>query len=189
MMATIFVTLLAGVEPGVIAGVALSLALYLWRSSRPHAAIVGRVPETEHFRNIKRHKVFTDPRILTIRIDESLTYFNARWLEEFVLEQVAEQPKVRHLVLMCSAVNAIDASALESLEAIHHRLIDSNVKLHLSEVKGPVMDALERSDFIGELSGQVFLSQNAAFAALIAIADAEDAPDADDDPLMARGFI
>lgn len=189
MMATIGVTLLAGVEPGVIAGVGLSLALYLWRSSRPHAAIVGRVPETEHFRNINRHTVFTDPRILAIRIDESLTYFNARWLEEFVLEQVAEQPQVRHLILMCSAVNAIDASALESLEAINHRLIDGGVKLHLSEVKGPVMDALERSEFLDELSGKIYLSQNAAFAALIAMADAEDSVDHIDDPQMARGFI
>src|SRR3546814_8859811 len=70
MMATIFITLIAGVESGVIAGVGLSLALYLWSASRPHAAIVGRVPETEHFRNVRRHKVFTDPRVLTIRSEE-----------------------------------------------------------------------------------------------------------------------
>ncbi|MFC4292091.1 SulP family inorganic anion transporter [Sphingorhabdus arenilitoris] len=189
MMATIIVTLLAGVEPGVIAGVGLSLALYLWRASRPHAAIVGRVPETEHFRNVKRHKVFTDPRILTIRIDEALTYFNARWLEEYVLEQVAEQPAVRHVILMCPAVNAIDASALESLEAINHRLEDTGIHLHLSEVKGPVMDALERSDFLGELSGKVWLSQNEAFSAAIAIADAEEKAEDVPDPMLARGMI
>jgi SulP family sulfate permease len=172
MAATIGITLLAGVEPGVIAGVVLSLALYLWRASRPHAAIVGRVPETEHFRNVKRYKVFTDPRIVTIRIDESLTYLNARWLEEFVLEQVAEHPRIRHLILMCSAVNAIDASALESLEAINHRLLDAGVLLHLSEVKGPVMDALERSHLPSALSGRIFLSQNAAFTELIRFTDA-----------------
>jgi sulfate permease, SulP family len=189
MAATVLVTLLAGVEPGVIAGVGLSLALFLWRASRPHAAIVGRVPETEHFRNVKRHKVFTDPRILTIRIDESLTYLNARWLEEFVLEQVAEHPKLRNLVLMCSAVNGIDASALESVEAINHRLADGGVKLHLSEVKGPVMDALEKSHLLRDLTGKVWLSQNAAFAALIAIADEEDAPKGSDDLWMARGLI
>jgi SulP family sulfate permease len=158
MAATIGVTLLLGVGPGVIAGVSLSLALYLWRTSRPHAAIVGRVPETGHFRNVKRHKVITYPRILTIRVDESLTYLNARWLEEFVLEAVAEHPQVRHLVLMNSAVNSIDASALESLEAINHRLADAGIKLHLSEVKGPVMDRLARSSFLEELTGQVFLS-------------------------------
>lgn len=189
MAATIGVTLLAGVEPGVIAGVALSLALFLWRSSRPHAAIVGRVPETEHFRNVNRHKVFTDPRILTIRIDESLTYLNARWLEEFILEQVAEQKSVRHVVLMCSAVNAIDASALESLEAINHRLEDGGISLHLSEVKGPVMDRLKRSHFLDQLSGKVFLSQNGAYSALIAFADSEDKADSSTDTWMARGLI
>lgn len=166
LTATIAVTLLAGVEPGVVSGVILSLALYLWRASRPHAAIVGRVPDTEHFRNVKRHAVITDPRVLTIRIDESLTYLNARWLEEFVLEQVAEHPEIRHLVLMCSAVNGVDASALESLEAINHRLMDAGVQLHLSEVKGPVMDALQRSHLLDALGGQVFLSQHQAFGAL-----------------------
>jgi SulP family sulfate permease len=163
LITTIAVTLLAGVEPGVVSGVVLSLALYLWRASRPHAAIVGRVPDTEHFRNVKRHTVITDPRVLTIRIDESLTYLNARWLEEFVLEQVAEHPEVRHLVLMCSAVNGIDASALESLDAINHRMMDAGVQVHLSEVKGPVMDALQRSDLLETLGGEVFLSQNQAF--------------------------
>ncbi|MEZ5710638.1 MAG: sulfate permease [Blastomonas sp.] len=189
MAATIGVTLLAGVEPGVIAGVGLSLALFLWRASRPHAAIVGRVPETEHFRNVKRHKVFTDPRILTIRIDEALTYLNARWLEEFVLEEIAEHPQLKHLILMCSAVNAIDASALESLEAINHRLADAGVALHLSEVKGPVMDALERSHFLDDLTGRIFLSQNAAFDAVIVMADNADSAAAPADLWMARGLI
>lgn len=189
MAGTILVTLLAGVEPGVIVGVGLSLALFLWRASRPHAAIVGRVPETEHFRNVKRHKVFTDPRILTIRIDESLTYLNARWLEEFVLEEVAEHPQLRHLVLMCSAVNAIDASALESIEAINHRLADSGVKLHLSEVKGPVMDALERSHLLHDLTGKVWLSQNEAFSKLIIQADADDNMSLVPDMMSARGQI
>lgn len=164
--ATIIVTLLAGVELGVIAGVAVGLLLYLWRASRPHAAIVGRVPGTEHFRNVERHKVLTLPHLLSIRIDESLTYLNARWLEEYVLEQVAERPALRHVILMCSAVNAIDASGLESLEAINHRLADGSIRLHISEVKGPVMDRLNRTHFIEELSGKAYLSQDQAFADL-----------------------
>lgn len=188
MAATILITLLLGVEPGVLAGVGLSLALFLWRSSRPHAAIVGRVPETGHFRNVRRHKVITDPRIVTIRIDESLTYLNARWLEEFVLETVADHREIEHLVLMCSAVNAIDASALESLEAINHRLCDAGVRLHLSEVKGPVMDALERSSFLSELTGRVFLSQDEAFSTLLKMSDAP-LPSGQQDPWLARGLI
>lgn len=189
MAATIAVTLLIGVEPGVMAGVGLSLALFLWRASRPHAAIVGRVPETEHFRNVKRHKVFTDPRILTIRIDESLTYLNARWLEEFVLEEIAAHPKLKHLILMASAVNAIDASALESIEAINHRMADAGVRLHLSEVKGPVMDALERAHFLHELTGRVWLSQNEAFEAVLEIANREEETQMPTDLWMARGLI
>jgi SulP family sulfate permease len=184
--ATIGITLVAGVELGVIAGVAVGLLLYLWRASRPHAAIVGRVPGTQHFRNVERHKVLTLPHLLTIRVDESLTYLNARWLEEYILEQVADRPALRHLVLMASAVNAIDASGLESLEAINHRLGDGGVKLHLSEVKGPVMDRLKRAHFLDELTGRVFLSQDQAFAELAL--DTGEAPGADD-PMEARGLI
>ncbi|MGA9580882.1 MAG: sulfate permease [Allosphingosinicella sp.] len=166
MAGTILVTLLMGVEAGVITGVGVSLALYLWRASRPHAAIVGLVPGTQHFRNILRHEVETAPNLLTLRIDESLTFINARWLEEHVLQLVAERPELQHLVLMCSAVNEIDASALESLEAINHRLADAGVKLHLSEVKGPVMDRLRRSDLLKELTGRIFLAQFDAFEEL-----------------------
>ncbi|WP_240530323.1 sulfate permease [Novosphingobium sp. PC22D] len=184
-MATIAITLLAGVELGVIAGVGVGLLLYLWRASRPHAAIVGRVPETEHFRNVDRHQVFTVPHILSIRIDESLTYLNARWLEEYVLEQIADRPEVRHVILMCSAVNEIDASGLESLEAINHRMIDAGIGLHLSEVKGPVMDRLKRTHFVDELNGQVFLSQNRAFRELAT----NGGPPIEPIPDAARGMI
>ncbi len=184
-VATIAITLTAGVELGVIAGVVVGLLLYLWRASRPHAAIVGRVPETEHFRNVERHRVFTVPHVLSIRIDESLTYLNARWLEEYVLEEVADRPAVRHVILMCSAVNEIDASGLESLEAINHRLIDAEIGLHLSEVKGPVMDRLQRTHFTAELNGRVYLSQNRAFGDLAKNGGPPEAVPVD----MARGMI
>jgi SulP family sulfate permease len=70
------------------------------------------------------------------------------------------------VVLLCSAVNDVDMSALESLEAIDHRLRSMGVTLHLSEVKGPVMDKLRRTPLIERLSGSVFLSQHDAIAAL-----------------------
>lgn len=163
---TIAVTLGVGVEAGVSAGVALSVLLFLWRTSRPHIAEVGRVPGTEHFRNILRHRVETDPRVLTIRVDESLYFANARYLEDYVLDRAAGCLDLRHVVLLCSAVNDVDMSALESLEAIDHRLRSMGVTLHLSEVKGPVMDKLRRTPLIERLSGSVFLSQHDAIAAL-----------------------
>jgi SulP family sulfate permease len=159
MVATMAVTLAVGVEAGISAGVLLSLVLHLWRTSRPHVAIVGQVPGTEHFRNVDRHAVVTAPDVLTIRIDESLYFPNARFLEDTVYGRVAENPALRHVVLMFPAVNAVDSSALESLEAINARLRDSGVSLHLSEVKGPVMDRLKRSHFLQDLTGRVFLTQ------------------------------
>lgn len=159
MAATIVVTLLAGVEKGILAGVALSLMMHLYRTSRPHVAIVGQVPGTEHFRNVRRHDVVTAPDVVTIRVDESLYFANARFLEDVVQAEIAANPQLEHVVLMCPAVNAIDASALESLEAINQRLKDSGVTLHLSEVKGPVMDRLRRSHFLDDLTGEVFLTQ------------------------------
>jgi SulP family sulfate permease len=166
MLATILVTLAFGVESGILAGVALSLFLHLYRTSRPHVAIVGQVPGTEHFRNVERHAVITTPDVLTVRVDESLYFPNARFLEDFVQDKIAASPAIRHLVLMFPAVNAVDSSALESLEAINAMLHSSGVTLHLSEVKGPVMDRLRRSPFLADLTGRVFLTQHDAMAYL-----------------------
>jgi len=166
MLATIVLTLVDGFELGIIVGVGLSVLLYLYRTCKPHSAIVGRVPGSEHFRSIDRHQVETEPHVLTLRVDESLYFANARYLEDLIYDQVARNPELRHLVLMCPAVNLIDASALESLEAINQRLKDSGVTFHLSEVKGPVMDKLEGTHFLQELSGEIFLSQYEAWKTL-----------------------
>lgn len=165
MAATMLATLTLGVEEGLAAGVGLSLALHLYRSSRPHVAEVGQVPGTTHFRNVARYEVVTAPEVLTLRVDESLYFPNARWLETLVQTRVAERPGLKHLVLMFSAVNDIDASAIESLEMIAEKLAAAGVSLHLSEVKGPVMDKLERSGLLAHLAG-VHLTQFDAMAAL-----------------------
>lgn len=163
---TLVLTLFAGVEAGVLAGVLLSAALFLYKTTRPHVAEVGLVEGSEHFRNIHRHKVTTDPTILTLRFDQSLYFANIRHLEDLVLARVPADRAIREVVLMCSAVNEIDLSALEGLEALNHRLADMGLRLHLSEVKGPVMDRLRRTGFLSRLSGQVFLSQFEAFRSL-----------------------
>jgi SulP family sulfate permease len=166
VLATILLTLALGVEVGVSAGVGLSILLHLYKSSKPHIAEVGQVPGTEHYRNILRHDVITDPGIVTLRVDESLYFANARFLEDNIHNRVASDKNVRHVILQCSAINEIDLSALESLETINNRLREMDVKLHLSEVKGPVMDRLKREHFLSELTGQVFLSQFEAVESL-----------------------
>jgi len=166
VLTTVILTLGFGVEAGVSAGVGLSILLHLYKTSKPHIAEVGRIEGTEHFRNVLRHDVLTDPHVVSLRVDESLYFANARYLEEQVYNRVAADPDVRHVILQCSAVNDIDLSALESLEMINTLLLEMNVKLHLSEVKGPVMDQLEEQHFLHELTGFVFLSQFDAVRAL-----------------------
>ena len=166
VVATLVATLTVGVETGLIVGVGVSLALYLYRTSRPHMAEVGLVVGTEHFRNVQRHAVAVSPRVLSLRVDESLYFANSRALEDRIKSAVASRHGLGHVILQCSAINDIDASALESLEAIDLRLRGAGVRLHLSEVKGPVMDRLRKTEFLNGLSGQVFLSHYQAIVEL-----------------------
>ena len=185
--ATLLATLTLGVEAGLVVGVGVSLALYLFRTSRPHIATVGLVPGTESFRNVLRHNVRVSPRLVSLRVDESLYFANARSLEDRVNDAVAANPLLQHVVLQCSAINDIDASALESLEAIEHRLREAGIALHLSEVKGPIMDRLQNTEFARGLSGQVFLTHYRAVATLTPelLAEAAAAPPPDPAPLLA----
>lgn len=163
---TILLTLGLGVEIGVAAGVGLSILLHLTKTSRPHVAEVGLVPGTQHFRNIHRHQVETDPKLLMLRIDESLYFVNARFLEDLIQNRVTDGCAIENVVLLCPAVNEIDFSALESLEAVNSRLMDMGIGFHLAEVKGPVTDRLQRTHFLDELNGRIFLSTYDAWRAL-----------------------
>ncbi|MGA7179175.1 MAG: sulfate permease [Thiobacillaceae bacterium] len=164
--ATVIVVLMAGVEMGVLTGVLLSILLLLAKISKPHIAVTGRVPGTDHFRNILRHEVIQSESVLSLRVDESLYFPNARYLEDALLALVADRPGVQHVVLQASAINDIDSSALESLESIEASFKDMGVILHLSEVKGPVMDKLKNTHFLKHLRGQVFLSHHQAMETL-----------------------
>jgi SulP family sulfate permease len=165
-LSTFVVTLALGVELGLVTGVSVSLTLFLYRTSRPHIAEVGLVPGTEHFRNVLRHTVRVNPTIVSLRVDESLYFANSKALEDQINQVMATRQGLQHIVLLCSAINDIDASALESLELIEARLLSAGIALHLSEVKGPVMDRLQHTHFLQRLSGQVFLTHYQAIQTL-----------------------
>lgn len=167
---TTFVLVLAlGVELGILGGIGISVALLLYRTSQPHIAVVGRVGASEHFRNEQRHDVTTLNHTLAIRIDESLYFANTRYVEDYLLAQCAARPATRHVVLICNAVNFIDASALETLENLIVHLRNQGVTLHLAEIKGPVQDQLSRSHFFTRLGeGRVFFTTDEAMRALAA---------------------
>jgi SulP family sulfate permease len=163
---TLVATLLVGVESGLVMGVIVSLAMFLFRASRPHIATVGLIPGTEHFRNTLRHDVLVSPKLVCLRVDASMFFANARSIEDRINAEVATRPALEHVLLQCSGINDIDASALESLEAIASRLKDSGIALHFSEVKGPVMDKLNTTHFLEHLHGRLFLTNYQAIQAL-----------------------
>ncbi|RKQ71351.1 SulP family sulfate permease [Litorimonas taeanensis] len=165
-MATFLSVLMFGVQWGVLIGVILAMALHIRQTLRPHIAEVGRFPGTEHYRDASRFIVETNEQVKTLRIDESLYYANARYLEERVSELISNSPEMRDLVLMCTAVSRIDASALSSLHEINKRLKMLNIDLHFSDMQSRVKERLFRSNLLDELSGEIFLSQHDAMEAL-----------------------
>ncbi|MGG7605869.1 SulP family inorganic anion transporter [Massilia sp. BKSP1R2A-1] len=156
-----------GVEAGVVVGVALSMGALIWRASRPHIAVLGRIAGTEHFRNIDRYSAATAPGLLMLRVDAGLFFGNVEAVNERIEDELAAHPATRHLVLVLSAVNAIDTSALFGLRELNASLRQRGVLLHLAEVKGPVMDRLKQSDLLQNLSGRLYLSAAMAWDDLV----------------------
>jgi SulP family sulfate permease len=166
LLATAGGVLLLGVEAGVVVGLLLSLGTMIWRESRPHIAVLGRIAGTEHFRNIERYDTETRSGVLLLRVDAGLFFGNVEAVNARVEEALAQHPGASELVLVLSAVNAIDTSALFGLLDLNAELKRRGVRLHLAEVKGPVMDRLKQSTLLERLNGQVFLSTANAWNAL-----------------------
>ncbi len=169
MWLTFLGVLCIDISTGLMIGIISTFILLLWRISRPHMAVIGLVENTQHFRNISRHDVLTSTALVSIRVDENLTFLNANTLKEFVIAEVSQHIDLCHVIINCSSISNIDLSALETLDEINSELIKLGIQLHLTEVKGPVMDRLKQSDLIGKLSGRVFLTHYQAVQELDAV--------------------
>ena len=154
-----------GVEEGILLGVALSLAVLVWRSSHPHMAFVGRVPGTEHFRNIDRHQVDTLSGLIALRIDESLYFANAQIIEEKVEALIQSNTDTRTVLMILSAVNQLDSTALAMLTDMQKDLAARNITLQFAEIKGPVLDRLRSTPLGEKMHDHIFLSTHEAFVA------------------------
>jgi len=166
-LTTLIGVLVLGLEEGIALGVVLTIASHLHKASQPHIAIVGRVPDTEHYRNIKRHSVQVWHHLLLVRIDENITFANVSYIEDFLTNELRRQPNIKHIILICTSVSDIDATALESLELYNQAVKALGKTLNLAEAKGPVLDKLEKTDFIQQLSpGKVFFRTEDAVKAL-----------------------
>lgn len=163
LLGTGFGVVLLGLEVGIVLGIGLSLVTLLVRASTPHIAVIGRIVGTEHFRNIERYGVETIPGVLFIRIDESLFFGNLAAIEARIAAELKKAGDTHDLVLIMSAVNRVDTTAMEALTDLNRELAGRDIRLHLAEVKGPVQDRLVHSPLWGALTGEVFLSVNKAF--------------------------
>ena len=154
---TLLGVLILGIEVGISLGIIITVIIYLRKASQPHIAVVGRIPETAHYRNIERYHVETWPHLLLLRIDESITFANVNYIDDFIAAQLRRQAKIKHIILIFASVSDIDATALEALESLNRSLQASGMTLNLSEAKGPVLDKLEKTDFFTQLKpGKVF---------------------------------
>ncbi len=164
---TLLGVLVLGIEEGITLGVILTFVSYLRKTSQPHIAVVGRIPNTGHYRNIKRHKVETWPHLLLLRIDESITFANVNFIENFITAELNRQEAIEHVVFILTSVSDIDATALEALENLNKSLRDIGVIMHLSEVKGPVFDKLEKTHLFSQLKpGKIFFHTEQAIVEL-----------------------
>ncbi len=148
LLVTFITVLVMGIEIGIAAGVVTSIVFFLWHTSQPHTAELGRIPGTEIFRNVRRHRTDVDPAILVIRVDENLYFANANRLEQTILDSVAQRDELSNLVLVGSAINSIDTSALETLEELAIRLQLAGVDTHLAAFKGPILDRLQHTNLM-----------------------------------------
>ncbi len=154
---TLLGVLILGIEEGIALGVIITILSFLRRTSRPHIAIVGKIKDTQHFRNIKRHQVETWENLSLIRIDENISFANVSYILDFIEDEAINNSKLKHVILIFSSVSYIDTTAFEALENLINSLKKQNILLHLAEVKGPVFDKLKQTDFLGHLSpGKVF---------------------------------
>jgi SulP family sulfate permease len=166
LLGTAMGVIVIGLQWGIALGIGLSLATLLYRASTPHIAVMGRIVGTEHFRNVERHGVETIPGVLFFRVDESFFFGNLRSIEARLSYEIHHGEPAHDVVLVMSAVNRVDMTALEALTEIADDLGKRNIRLHLAEVKGPVQDRMANTPLWKSLTGRIYLSCNDAFEVL-----------------------
>ena len=155
LLATFIITLTMGIEIGIGAGVVLSLAMVIFRSTRPHVAVLGRVPNSDYYRNIDRFKELDQrPDVLLVRFDGPLYFANLNYFKDKMEDLIAEKgDTLRLVVLNGDSISHVDSSAVHALEEWIKENQARGIRIHFTSVTGPVRDALRRwglMDVIGE---------------------------------------
>jgi SulP family sulfate permease len=193
LVLTFFATLSLGIQWGILVGVGASVLLFLVRTTRPHFAVLGRVPESQTYLNVARHPhAETLPGIILVRVDAQFYFGNVSFLKETVRRLVDESDApVRYFVLEAAGVNDLDSAAAATLAELDEELDARGIKLVLTRIKGPVRDVLHRTGLLGKMAreGRVYLSTHRAIEVLRSGMALPDLSPEGDDPREAADQV
>jgi len=159
---TLLITVTVGIKEGIFIGVILSLGMLIYTSAKPHIAILGRIPETHFYRNIKRFEglLITSEEILIVRFDAQLFFANVQYFKDKLEVSVKEKgDKLKLLIIDGESINSIDSSGVYMLSDVIAKYKSMNIDIAFTGMKGPVRDVLEKSGIMKKISYQnCFLS-------------------------------
>lgn len=158
LIVTFVATLALGIEQGIGIGVILSLAMIIFRTTRPHVAVLGKVPDTHFYRNVERfEQVEARKDLLIVRFDAQLYFANINYfrdkLEELI---VAKGDKLQKVIINAESINNIDSSAVHAINDIVQELRDNGLEICFTGVKGPVRDAMMKGHLMEKIGSQNF---------------------------------
>ena len=161
-------TLVLGIELGILVAVVASMLVVFARMSKPHSAVIGRIPDTTSYRNVDRFpEAQTQDGVRIVRIDAALSFVNSQHVKRLLLDEAAGfggEPGT--LILDCSGINDIDATGAETLAEIITEFDEGTTTLVLTDVKGPVRDVLRRSGLWDRLAGRIHATPHQAVETL-----------------------
>ncbi len=160
LVVTFIGTLMLGVEEGIGLGVLLSLAMVIYRTTRPHVAVLGNVPDTHFYRNVERFpSVVIDDQILIVRFDAQIYFANANYFKEQVEELVDNKgDKLKLVILNSESINNLDSSAVHAIKDLVEEYLAKGIEIAFTGVKGPVRDAMTKAEILTESTGDHFMS-------------------------------
>lgn len=145
LLATFLATLILGIQLGVLSGLLLSIAFMVYQNAKPHMAVLGRVPDTHHYRSISRFSnAIKNDDILIIRFDAQLYFANAAFFEQGILDLIDQEKGLKLLILDMSNIHDIDSTGVHALEELLLRLQQRDIELKVANPIGPLRDALDR---------------------------------------------
>jgi len=178
MVLTFVATLTLGIEQGILVGVIVSLIVIIYESSTPHTAVMGRLPDTETYRNLKRNpEAMTRSHVVVLRMDANLSFANVSTFQDLVLDLDVNDPALEAIVIDMYPVNQIDSTATHTLRDVIETCRRGGVRLYLAGVKGPVKDVLDAAGLSDDLGEERFFLEvhDAVEAAEAAVEDDESA--------------